>query len=118
MENEQLKARLDLIEQRLGVTSATGNITEVTFNSAALEQNIPNPFNHTTTINYTLPQQHSSAKILITGKAGAVLKEVNISGSGKGSLQLDASTLAAGAYSYSLYIDGRLIDSKQMILAK
>jgi hypothetical protein len=86
--------------------------------TASLHQNIPNPFNHTTTINYVVPQQYSFAKIVIAGKTGAVLKEVNISGGGKGSLQLDASTLAAGAYSYSLYIEGRLIDSKQMILVK
>jgi len=83
-----------------------------------LEQNIPNPFNHTTTISYTLPQQYSSAKIIVVDKSGKVLKEVNISGSGKGSLKIDAATLASGAYNYSLYVNGRLISSKQMMLAK
>jgi len=29
-----------------------------------------------------------------------------------------ASTLAAGAYQYALYFDGRMIDSKQMITSK
>ncbi len=90
----------------------------INVSSASLEQNIPNPFNHATTINYTLPQTYSSAKILITDKSGKTLKEVNISGSGKGSLTLDASTLANGAYNYSLYVEGKLIDTKHMVLAK
>jgi len=85
---------------------------------ASLAQNIPNPFNHTTTINYTLPQSYSSAKIIVTDKAGKALKQVNITGSGKGSISVDASALLSGSYQYSLYIDGKLIDTKQMVLAK
>jgi hypothetical protein len=86
--------------------------------NSSLQQNVPNPFDHTTTIGYTLPEQFNSAKIVVTNKSGVVLKETNISGVGKGSLQVDASTLAAGAYSYTLYVDGRLIDTKQMELLK
>ena len=47
-----------------------------------------------------------------------MLKEVTLSANGKGSVNVDASTLASGAYQYSLYVDGKLIDTKQMILAK
>jgi len=65
-----------------------------------------------------LPQQFSSAKIIITDKSGKIIKEANISGSGKGSVNVDASTLSAGAYQYSLYINGKLLDTKQMILLK
>jgi hypothetical protein len=82
--------------------------------NASLSQNIPNPFNHTTTINYNLPQQYSSAKIIVVDNTGKMLKEVNVNTKGKGSLQLDASTLSSGAYQYSLYVNGRLIDTKQM----
>ena len=46
------------------------------------------------------------------------LKQLNITGAGKGTIHVDASTLASGAYNYSLYVDGRLIASKQMILTK
>jgi hypothetical protein len=81
---------------------------------ASLSQNIPNPFNHTTTINYAIPQQYSSAKIIVTDKIGKALKQINLAGSGKGSVQVDASTLSSGAYQYSLVIDGKLIDTKQM----
>jgi hypothetical protein len=31
---------------------------------------------------------------------------------------VDASALSSGAYQYSLYADGRLIDTKLMVLAK
>jgi hypothetical protein len=81
---------------------------------ASLQQNIPNPFNHTTTVNYTLPQGFSSAKMIVTDKSGKVLKEVKLSGSGKGSITVDASMLSSGAYQYSMYVDGRLIETKQM----
>ena len=86
--------------------------------SASLQQNIPNPFNHTTTINYTLPQTYSSAKIIVTDKSGKLLKEIKLSAKGKGSLDLNTSTLAGGTYQYSLYLNGNLIDTKQMISVK
>jgi len=59
-----------------------------------------------------------TAQIVITDKSGKTLKAVTISGSGKGNVTVDASTLSSGAYQYSLIIDGRLTDTKQMILAK
>jgi hypothetical protein len=123
--NASLKTELWNIEERLSKLEIVTNIQvpsnkapyqSIVISSASLEQNIPNPFNHTTIINYTLPQQFSSAKIIITGKAGRTLKEVNVFGTGKGSLKLDASTLSSGAYHYSLYVDGKLIAAKQMIL--
>src|SRR5204863_8209926 len=98
-ENIELKERLSKLEavinnQQLPSAAITNNQSVQISNGSSktvLSQNIPNPFNHTTTINYTLPQQFSSAKIIITDKTGKVLKEVNLSNSGKGSLNVDAS---------------------------
>jgi hypothetical protein len=87
-------------------------------NAASLEQNMPNPFTNTTTIGYTLPQKFSSAQIIISDKNGKVLKQLMLSAAGKGSVHVDAAMLASGAYSYALYVNGKFIDSKQMVLAK
>ena len=54
----------------------------------------------------------------MTDKNGKTIKAINISGSGKNTLTVDASTLSSGAYQYSLLIDGRLIVTKQMMLIK
>ena len=43
---------------------------------------------------------------------------MNLGGRGKGSIEMNTATLAQGAYNYSLYVDGRLVDSKQMLLMK
>jgi hypothetical protein len=117
--NQDLQERLAKLESILNVKSTTNYKLQTTnLFSASLEQNIPNPFNHTTTINYTLPQQFSSAKIIITDKAGKILKETNLSGSGKGSVTVDASMLSSGAYQYALYVNQKMIDTKQMVHAK
>jgi len=89
-----------------------------TLTGASLEQNIPNPFTQSTAINYTLPQQYKLAKIIVTDKSGKALKEVNISGIGKNTVTVDASALSAGSYQYSLYVDGKLISTKQMIQSR
>jgi hypothetical protein len=88
----------------------------ISISGASLAQNIPNPFASGTTINYTLPQQYSSAKIIVTDKLGKKLKEINVSGSGKGSVKIEGSALANGTYQCSLYVNGKLIDTKQMVL--
>jgi hypothetical protein len=105
-------------QQSTSVNQQSINKTSISLSSASLEQNIPNPFNNTTIINYTLPQTYSFAKIIVVDKAGKVLKEVTLSEKGKGSLQLGASTLASGAYQYSLYVNGKLVDTKQMLISK
>jgi hypothetical protein len=119
-ENDELKQRIEKLEEMMNAQSPAEvqSAKSVSISAAAVEQNIPNPFNHTTTINYTLPQTYSSAKIIITDQAGKALKELNLSGGGNGSIQVDASAIASGAYQYSLYVDGRLINTKQMVLTK
>jgi len=98
------------------LNDAAGQETSNSFTS--LEQNTPNPFTNSTSIHYTLPQAYSSAQIIITEKNGKVLKQVSLSGKGNGNLQLDASLLSSGSYNYVLYVDGKIIGSKQMLLIK
>jgi trimeric autotransporter adhesin len=114
-----LKTRVEKLESMMNVQSSMSiDKQTIKISSVFLQQNIPNPFHAATKINYELPQQFSSAKIIITDKSGKIIKEINVSGSGKGSLNLDALTLSAGAYQYSLYINSKLIDTKQMVLLK
>ncbi len=108
----ELKTRIEKLEAMMNAQQSKSYVS-----SAALGQNIPNPFTNSTTIHYTLPESRNigtSAKIIITDKNGKALKEVRLSGSGKGSINVNAATLSSGTYQYSLYIDGRLIDIKQM----
>jgi len=116
-EIEQLKAIIKRNQSNTGVNTQH-QASDIKLSSSSLEQNVPNPFNHTTTINYTLPQQFSYAKIIITDKSGKTLKTLNVSGTGKSSLNINGSLLASGAYSYSLIVNEKLIDSKQMIYVK
>lgn len=93
-------------------SSAIGN------NNASLKQNVPNPFTHSTIISYYIPQKFSSAHIVITDKNGRTIKSINVPGNGNGSINVDASTLSSGAYQYSLIIDGKQINTKQMLITK
>jgi hypothetical protein len=117
-QNQTLESRLARLEAMMNVSSSSANQQSVNLSAATLLQNVPNPFIEATTIGYTLPPTYTVAKLILTDKNGKTLKEVNISGSGKGSVNIDASTLASGAYQYSLHIDGKLITTKQMVKVK
>jgi hypothetical protein len=113
-----LKSEIDEIKGMI-ISNQSSSINKQTtiISSASLSQNIPNPFANSTTISYSISQHFSSAKIIITDKKGNVLKQISLSAN-KNSVNIDAATLSSGAYQYSLYVDGRLIASKQMVLAK
>lgn len=111
---EQLE---QLVERVIG-NSNTSSSNTVSIGSAALLQNVPNPYTNSTTISYYLPAKISSAQIIVTDNSGKVLKQINISGQGKGSVNIDAAALAAGTYNYSLWIGKKLIDTRQMVLTK
>lgn len=83
-----------------------------------LEQNNPNPFNTSTIIGYYLPNSITSASIFIYDMNGVQLKSYLINVRGKGNITIQGSEFNAGMYLYALIADGKVIDTKRMILTK
>ncbi len=126
-ENDALKTKNDALEERLEKIEALlsnqqpGSQALVNAGytgTASISQNMPNPVANSTTINYNLPVSSVSAKIVVMDKTGKTLQSITLSAKGRGSVQVDAASLSAGAYNYALYVDGKLIDTKQMLVAR
>ncbi len=116
-ENDELKTRLDKLEALLSSQLQTEAFVHLT-GMARLEQNTPNPFNGTTTIQYYLPSKKSNAYINFYNSSGQLLKSVRITSQGKGSIHVSAGDLPAGVYQYALIVDGQISDTKQMMQTK
>lgn len=86
--------------------------------SFSLEQNFPNPFNPTTTIQYSLPQA-GNISLKIYNLLGEEVKTLvnDYQEAGKHSVQFNANNLASGIYFYRLQA-GSFIQTKKMILIK
>ena len=85
---------------------------------AILGQNIPNPFNNSTLIPFRIPKDCNDASIMITNTSTSEVISVIPISCAEDHLSVDAGTLASGAYSYALYVNGKMIDVKQMIIAE
>ena len=72
-------------------------------NSFTLSQNVPNPANSTTAINYTV-NSNANVTLTITDMTGKVVMTVNegTRAAGDYKITLDAATLAGGMYHYTL----------------
>jgi hypothetical protein len=111
---EELKAALAIKNNagaiKLGVNDSNDEIL--------LGQNIPNPADNSTIIPFSIPANCKSASILITDHAtGRAIKAVPLSCKDT-HLMLDAGSLASGTYSYTLFVDGASVDTKQMVIVK
>jgi hypothetical protein len=115
-EKEELKSRLANIEQMLSVNKQISG--PVTLSDASLQQNAPNPFNRNTVINYFVPQKTGTAVMNITDMNGKLIKTTTLTTQGKGQLVLEAGQLPSGTYQYSLIVNGKLVDTKKMVLTK
>jgi hypothetical protein len=83
-----------------------------------LDQNVPNPFNTATTIGFYLPTTVNTANIYVYDMNGAQLKSYQIAERGKKNIIINGSEFNAGMYLYALITDGKVIDTKRMILTK
>jgi trimeric autotransporter adhesin len=114
-QNNELSARLKKLEELVN-KSTSGTNLNMELSSAYLNQNLPNPFGQSTVIGYYLPENAGPAKMILTDMNGTVIKTLTITAKGKGNLTLGRNALAAGEYMYSLWIDGRQVDIKRMII--
>jgi len=93
-----------------GISNLQENITN------ALYQNAPNPFSHSTSIEYSLTKNAQKAMICIYDMNGTQLKCIPLHLTVYGNVTINGNEFKAGMYMYSLIVDGQLIDTKRMVL--
>ena len=119
-EIDALALRLEKLENYINSQPSQGEVVNVTIgnNKVTLLQNEPNPFTEFTAIRYELPQSYSKAQIIIHDMNGKVIETVNIGEQRVGVLNVKSSNLTEGTYTYSLLVDGEVLETKKMILSK
>ena len=89
---------------------------EIAVRPYRLEQNYPNPFNPTTTIQYSLTKP-GYAKVNLKGR----IVETVVEGTREANTYQavwNAENIPSGIYFYTLSVDGKNVETKQMILLK
>lgn len=83
-----------------------------------LYQNSPNPFSIGTEIRVEIPQEVNNATLYVYDLQGKPIQEYPIATRGNTYVSVPGYDLNEGMYIYSLIVDGKVIDSKRMILTK
>jgi len=124
-ENADLKSQVSVLQNQMvavlnNKTGAATGIMQLNADSekAVMEQNVPNPFNGETTIKYTLPAHVNIASMVVYDLSGKQIVSFPITEKGSSVIKITSETLAAGIYIYSILADGKIIDSKRMIVAE
>ncbi len=118
-----LEERLAKIEARLNKPTTIDidinqQSLELNGRGAYLEQNQPNPFNSNTLIKYHVPTDAANALVNIFNTKGQLIHSERIVQTGTGEIQVKAGTIVAGTYSYSLVVNGKITDTKRMVIVK
>lgn len=100
------------------IADETTSIDETISENAKLFDNVPNPFSLNTVIKFEIPENSTSAKLIIHDMQGVELKSFDITQKGFSSISINGSELKAGMYLYTLLIDKKIIDTKRMLLTK
>lgn len=116
---KEQQSRIDALQQQLDqqqqLSTALSNPGGIA-NGYALSQNEPNPFSHETVIRYTVPKTASKAVINVYDLNGKQITSYPLTETGSSSLTITANQLSAGIYIYCIVADGKVIDSKRMIV--
>ncbi len=92
--------------------------SEINFERSFLFQNQPNPFTSNTLISFIIDKDVQISNIEIFDIYGTLIETINIFERGKSSITINSNKLSPGIYIYSLVCDGKMIDSKKMLLTK
>src|SRR6266536_3482661 len=108
---QEIKQEIDQLKQTQ--VNPGSNNNAIVLSNAMLEQNAPNPVRNTTVIHYNVS---GNAQLVVTDQNGKTIKQLQVNGSS--SITVDCTALSAGTYTYILLSEGKIIDSKKMIVLK
>lgn len=119
-QQKQLDEQKELINTLLTKTGNTTGVNQLNSGAEgfALDQNIPNPFSEETVIKYTLTQQTKTAVLNVYDLSGKQITSFPLTERGASSITVSSEKLAAGIYIYSVLADGKIMDSKRMVVAQ
>jgi hypothetical protein len=119
----ELNAKIEVLEggsaakkvasRATGIEETGDNVTLL-----SLGQNRPNPFGTTTSIEVSIPNEVQKAFIYVYDLQGKKVDQVDIIARGKQTIQLNAAALTDGMYLYSLIADGKVVETRRMIVEK
>ena len=66
----------------------------------------------------TIPENVGFATVMIYNLEGKQMKNVQVRDRGQVSVKISGSELSAGMYLYALIADGKVVDTKRMILTE
>lgn len=112
------QAYQDVRDQLNELREAVPGMEEDNQHDIWLDQNAPNPFTESTRITYRLPAGVRSARLFITAPNGQLIREIALDNLRYGAATIEANSLSAGLYQYSLWVDGQLVQTRQMLLTK
>ena len=98
------------------VAQLKGNGFNTISGSGKLMQATPNPSSSTTRISYNLPAGVNQAQLLLTDAQGKIIKAISLNNSG--TVDLNTGGLSSGVYNYSLLINGKIADTKKLVVAR
>jgi hypothetical protein len=115
---ETLEAEIAALKAQTSPAGAFENGLPVNPALGNLQQNVPNPFNQQTVINFNVAQNAGVAMITIYDLNGRQIRSEQINQRGAGQLVINANELSPGMYIYALIVDGKAADSKRMIVTE
>jgi len=101
----------------INVVYGPDGISELTESGLYISQNIPNPSNESTIINYVLPQANGNAYLNITNGMGQIIDRVLLDNNSQ-NIQVSTSKLSQGVYYYYIENNKQRSLTKKMIVVK
>ena len=115
-ENAELRAENEGSDTKgRGIAS---NIANIDADILSLAQNVPNPFTDKTTIDVNIPGHIQNAAIFIYDMSGKQIDKIQVSKRGASQISVSGTGLSEGMYLYSLIADGKVVDTRKMILTR
>jgi hypothetical protein len=110
-QNVKIVALTQLVDQ------LKNNNVNTTAEDASLAQNVPDPpVANSTIIGYHLPSGTTSAQLIFTNAAGQKVKQMQLDNSGR--VRINTSSFSAGIYFYTLSVNGKLFQTKKMVIGR